>query len=121
MKSNSDTSFQIEQSYALTSDDVLKKLNSDPNGQWKVTGEPTEGALRTLARKAEFKDKDDERVAVIPFESEALESYFVHPAHKRRRSPGYSDRHRFWISAAADAGANSVGQYGHRCDAGAGV
>lgn len=43
---------------------------SQEDGQWKVTGEPTEGALRTLAHKAEFKDKDDERVAVIPFESE---------------------------------------------------
>ncbi len=40
------------------------------DGQWKVTGEPTEGALRTLARKARFDDKNHERVAVIPFESE---------------------------------------------------
>jgi magnesium-transporting ATPase (P-type) len=27
---------------------------SEEDGQWKVTGEPTEGALRTLARKAAF-------------------------------------------------------------------
>ncbi len=40
------------------------------DGHWKVTGEPTEGALRTLARKAGFSDKPYERVAVIPFESE---------------------------------------------------
>jgi magnesium-transporting ATPase (P-type) len=39
-------------------------------GQWSVTGEPTEGALRALARKAGFDGKDYERVAVIPFESE---------------------------------------------------
>jgi magnesium-transporting ATPase (P-type) len=43
---------------------------AEEDGQWKVTGEPTEGALRTLARKAGFADKDYERVAVIPFESE---------------------------------------------------
>ncbi len=40
------------------------------DGQWKVTGEPTEGALRTLARKAQFDEQDFERIAVIPFESE---------------------------------------------------
>jgi magnesium-transporting ATPase (P-type) len=43
---------------------------SEEDGQWKVTGEPTEGALRTLARKAGFDGKDYERAAVIPFESE---------------------------------------------------
>jgi magnesium-transporting ATPase (P-type) len=43
---------------------------TEEDGQWTVTGEPTEGALRTLARKAGFEDKDYERVAVIPFESE---------------------------------------------------
>jgi potassium/sodium efflux P-type ATPase len=43
---------------------------SEQDGQWKVTGEPTEGALRTLARKAGFEGSDDERLAVIPFESE---------------------------------------------------
>ncbi|HDP26256.1 MAG TPA: cation-transporting P-type ATPase [Deltaproteobacteria bacterium] len=40
------------------------------DGQWKVTGEPTEGALRTLARKAGFDDSAYERLAVVPFESE---------------------------------------------------
>jgi magnesium-transporting ATPase (P-type) len=43
---------------------------AEEDGQWKVTGEPTEGALRTLARKAGFSSKDYERVAVVPFESE---------------------------------------------------
>jgi magnesium-transporting ATPase (P-type) len=43
---------------------------AEEDGHWKVTGEPTEGSLRTLARKADFSDKDYERVAVIPFESE---------------------------------------------------
>jgi magnesium-transporting ATPase (P-type) len=43
---------------------------AEEGGHWKVTGEPTEGALRTLARKAGFADKDYERAAVIPFESD---------------------------------------------------
>jgi magnesium-transporting ATPase (P-type) len=43
---------------------------AEEEGQWKVTGEPTEGALRTLARKAGFDGKDYERAAEIPFESE---------------------------------------------------
>lgn len=38
-------------------------------GQWKVTGEPTEGALRTLAHKAGFDATQHERHAAIPFES----------------------------------------------------
>jgi magnesium-transporting ATPase (P-type) len=40
------------------------------DGHWKVIGEPTEGALRTLARKAGFDDEKHERLDVIPFESE---------------------------------------------------
>jgi magnesium-transporting ATPase (P-type) len=43
---------------------------SEEDGQWKVTGEPTEGALHALARKAGFQSNGYERVAVIPFESE---------------------------------------------------
>ncbi len=38
-------------------------------GQWKVLGEPTEGALRTLAHKAGFDPSGHERHAAIPFES----------------------------------------------------
>jgi magnesium-transporting ATPase (P-type) len=38
-------------------------------GQWKVTGEPTEGALRTLAHKAGFDASGHARHAAIPFES----------------------------------------------------
>lgn len=40
------------------------------DGFWKVTGEPTEGALRTFAAKAGFDPSAYERKAVIPFESE---------------------------------------------------
>ena len=42
---------------------------AEEDGQWKVTGEPTEGALRTLADKAGFDAAGHERVATIPFES----------------------------------------------------
>jgi len=43
---------------------------AEVDGHWKVTGEPTEGALHTLARKADFAVNDVERVAVVPFESD---------------------------------------------------
>ncbi|MDX9884295.1 cation-transporting P-type ATPase [Thauera sp.] len=42
---------------------------AEEDGQWKVTGEPTEGALRTLADKAGFDADAHERHASIPFES----------------------------------------------------
>ncbi|MDO9596283.1 MAG: cation-transporting P-type ATPase [Azoarcus sp.] len=42
---------------------------AEEDGQWKVTGEPTEGALRTLAHKAGFDADSHERHASIPFES----------------------------------------------------
>ncbi|MDX5408680.1 MAG: HAD-IC family P-type ATPase, partial [Thauera sp.] len=42
---------------------------AEEDGQWKVTGEPTEGALRTLAHKAGFDAGTHERHASIPFES----------------------------------------------------
>jgi len=43
---------------------------SEEDGLWIVTGEPTEGALRTFAAKAGFDASAYERKAVIPFESE---------------------------------------------------
>jgi magnesium-transporting ATPase (P-type) len=42
---------------------------AEEDGQWRVTGEPTEGALRTLAEKAGFDAAAHERHASIPFES----------------------------------------------------
>ncbi len=39
-------------------------------GQWTVDGEPTEGALQTLALKTGFDSSEYRRVAVVPFESE---------------------------------------------------
>ncbi|WP_231554576.1 cation-translocating P-type ATPase [Arthrobacter sp. L77] len=40
------------------------------DGDWQVVGDPTEGALRTLAGKAGFDGSDHERLAVIPFSAE---------------------------------------------------
>ncbi|MGO1315772.1 MAG: cation-translocating P-type ATPase [Cellulomonadaceae bacterium] len=37
--------------------------------RWRLVGEPTEGALTTLARKAGFDTAPYERLAVVPFES----------------------------------------------------
>jgi magnesium-transporting ATPase (P-type) len=42
----------------------------EEGGQWRVVGEPTEGALRTLAAKADFSEEGYRRLAAIPFESE---------------------------------------------------
>ncbi|MBE7502392.1 MAG: cation-transporting P-type ATPase [Verrucomicrobiales bacterium] len=42
----------------------------EEDGQWRVVGEPTEGALRALGRKSGFAGDDYRRVAVVPFESE---------------------------------------------------
>jgi magnesium-transporting ATPase (P-type) len=53
--------------------DVMALCNdteiAEEDGQWRVVGEPTEGALRTLARKADYAEAG-ERLAEIPFESE---------------------------------------------------
>jgi len=43
---------------------------AEEDGHWKVIGEPTEGALRTLGRKANFDRANYRRLAVVPFESE---------------------------------------------------
>ncbi|MBV9300122.1 MAG: cation-transporting P-type ATPase [Verrucomicrobia bacterium] len=40
------------------------------DNHWKVIGEPTEGALRTVGQKANFDRAGYERLAVVPFESE---------------------------------------------------
>ena len=39
-------------------------------GVWSVLGEPTEGALRTLAHKTVFDETSYDRLAVVPFESD---------------------------------------------------
>jgi magnesium-transporting ATPase (P-type) len=43
---------------------------TEADGHWMVKGQPTEGALCTLARKAGFDPADYQRVAAIPFESD---------------------------------------------------
>ena len=43
---------------------------TEKEGEWAVIGEPTEGALCTLARKAGFERDGYDRIASIPFESE---------------------------------------------------
>jgi magnesium-transporting ATPase (P-type) len=42
----------------------------EEDGQWKLNGEPTEGALRALGRKTGFDEKSYIRLAELPFESE---------------------------------------------------
>ncbi len=51
---------------ALANDASLQEVD----GAWQVVGEPTEGALRTLADKVGFDPAGADRRAVVPFESE---------------------------------------------------
>ncbi|GAO30808.1 cation-translocating P-type ATPase [Geofilum rubicundum] len=46
------------------------EIGKDENGNWKLTGAPTEGALLTMSYKAGLKDFKPERMDTIPFESE---------------------------------------------------
>ena len=45
-------------------------LAQSETGEWSLVGEPTEGALRTLGRKAGFDETSYARLAVLPFDSE---------------------------------------------------
>lgn len=65
------------------------------DGQWKVAGEPTEGALRTLAHKAGFTAETHPRHASIPFESsnKFMATLNATPAgHRRILLKGAPDR-----------------------------
>ncbi|MCD7935760.1 MAG: cation-transporting P-type ATPase [Tannerellaceae bacterium] len=44
-------------------------ISQDENGEWKVNGDPTEGALITLYEKANLSDRNVTRLAEIPFDS----------------------------------------------------
>ncbi|MBD1401690.1 cation-transporting P-type ATPase [Pelovirga terrestris] len=57
--------FNLIETMAVCNDSEIVEKDQ----QWQVTGEPTEGALRTLAAKAAVDDSHYERVATIPFES----------------------------------------------------
>ncbi|MFP4128104.1 MAG: cation-transporting P-type ATPase [Desulfonatronovibrio sp.] len=58
--------FQIIEIMAVCNEaDVFEE-----DGQWKLNGEPTEGALRTLGKKTGFDEKPYKQLAEIPFESE---------------------------------------------------
>ena len=46
------------------------EISKDDNGNWKLTGTPTEGALLTLSYKGGYKDFKPERIDQIPFESD---------------------------------------------------
>lgn len=70
-------------------------ISQNDAGHWIVTGEPTEGALVTLGRKASFDPAPYERLAVIPFESD---NKFMATLH---RVPGH-DAPRLLLKGAPD-------------------
>jgi len=45
------------------------RVVADDDGRWRVVGQPTEGALRTLALKTDVRTDDARRLAAVPFES----------------------------------------------------
>ncbi len=45
-------------------------LRQDDDGEWQISGEPTEGALVALAEKAGFENGDYERLDDLPFDSD---------------------------------------------------
>ena len=57
---------------------------TEEDGEWRVTGEPTEGALRTLALKLDFDTGSHERHDSIPFESA---NKFMATLNSRRDGP----------------------------------
>jgi potassium/sodium efflux P-type ATPase len=46
------------------------EISKDDEGEWKLTGTPTEGAMLTMSYKAGLKDFKPERIDSIPFESD---------------------------------------------------
>ncbi|HSP29277.1 MAG TPA: cation-transporting P-type ATPase [Ilumatobacteraceae bacterium] len=56
----------LVEAMAIANDSVVV----EEAGRWTVDGEPTEGALRTLALKTGFETSEYRRLAVVPFESE---------------------------------------------------
>lgn len=46
------------------------EIDEDENGNWELTGTPTEGALLAMSYKAGLKDYKPERIDTIPFESD---------------------------------------------------
>ncbi len=77
----------------------------EENGQWRVVGEPTEGALRTLALKAGFDSATFKRIGVIPFESH---SKFMATLNRT------GDGHRIFLKGAPDV---LVGRSSHELGA----
>ena len=46
------------------------QVGEDEHGHWKVKGDPTEGALVTLFKKAKLEEAEPHRLSTIPFDSE---------------------------------------------------
>ncbi|MCC5806905.1 MAG: cation-transporting P-type ATPase [Opitutales bacterium] len=62
---NGDLKAVIETMSVCNDSDIAEK-----DGHWTVMGEPTEGALCTLGRKAAFERDGYERIAAVPFDSD---------------------------------------------------
>ena len=59
--------FALIEAMAVAND---AEVNEDEDGRWRMVGEPTEGALQTLAVKCGFDSSEYDRRDEVPFESE---------------------------------------------------
>ncbi|MCC5834799.1 MAG: cation-transporting P-type ATPase [Opitutales bacterium] len=91
LDANGDLQSVIETMSVCNDSDIAEK-----DGQWAVTGEPTEGALCTLGRKADFQGDGYDRIATIPFESD---NKFMATLN---RLPGSDGNRRIFMKGAPD-------------------
>ncbi|MBK5938382.1 HAD-IC family P-type ATPase [Halochromatium roseum] len=73
-------------------------------GQWRLIGEPTEGALRTLGLKAGFDTSGYQRQAVIPFDSEHkfMATLVQLPTPRRDQEHAQAQARRILMKGALD-------------------
>ncbi len=73
----------------------------EKDGQWLVRGDPTEGGLRTLARKAFKESASGERLDTIPFESE--HKYMATLNRVTDAAIGEKGSRMIWVKGAPEA------------------
>jgi P-type Ca2+ transporter type 2C len=82
LPSRSDSLQRLIEAACLCNDATLGQENGDGRASWKITGDPTEGALLTLAGKTGVWKKDVEacrsRIAELPFDSDRKLMTTVH-------------------------------------------
>ncbi|SER53945.1 potassium and/or sodium efflux P-type ATPase [Propionibacterium cyclohexanicum] len=76
------------------------EVRQDGEGHWTLIGEPTEGALHVLSRKAGFDGQGWRRLAEVPFDSEY--KYMAVLVAEPGSESGSVDEHRILLKGAPD-------------------